>query len=129
MIQRCTNPNDDSYERYGGRGIVVCDEWLNSFEDFYEWALDSGYSDSLSIDRVDFNLDYCPANCKWSTPKEQANNNSDNINITINGVTKTLREWCPEYGISYATAWKRIRKMGWSPADAVTTPLIKSGTR
>lgn len=129
MIQRCTNPNDDSYERYGGRGIVVCDEWLNSFEDSYEWALDSGYSDSLSIDRVDFNLDYCIANCKWSTPKEQANNKSDNINITINGVTKTLREWCPEYGISYATAWKRIRKMGWSPADAVTIPLLKSGTR
>lgn len=129
MIQRCINPNDDSYERYGGRGIVVCEDWLNSFESFYAWAMASGYEDDLSIDRMDFNLDYAPTNCKWSTPKEQANNKSDNINITIGGVTKTLREWCPEYGISYATAWKRIRRMGWSPEEAVTTPLLKSGTR
>lgn len=74
MKQRCKNVNDRCYDIYGGRGITVCDEWANDFENFYEWAMSNGYQDSLSIDREDNDKGYCPSNCRWATAKDQANN-------------------------------------------------------
>lgn len=74
MRQRCANPSNPAYSEYGGRGIKVCDEWDNSFSSFCDWAMRSGYSEKLSIDRIDNDGDYTPTNCKWSTAKEQANN-------------------------------------------------------
>ena len=74
MKQRCYNPNRPNYRYYGGRGITICDEWLNSFQAFSAWSMDNGYQDELSIDRIDYNGNYEPSNCRWVSMKGQAEN-------------------------------------------------------
>lgn len=123
MIQRCSNPRVDSYKRYGGRGIRVCNSWRESFESFYEWAIQNGYSDNLTIDRIDVNGGYCPGNCRWVSNKVQANNKTTNQFFMINGVSKTLTEWCEMYGASYQTVWARINRRGMSIIDALETKV------
>lgn len=120
---RCTNPNFKGYKYYGAKGISVCEEWMNSFESFRDWALDNGYEENLTIERLDNNLDYCPSNCKWATRKEQSRNRSSNIKITYNGETKILTEWCEELGLEYKRTHNRIYKLGWTYEKAFTTPV------
>ena len=73
MKQRCSNPNAISYKYYGEKGITVCEEWRDSFQAFYEWAISNGYAENLTIDRIKNNENYCPKNCRWATNKEQQN--------------------------------------------------------
>ena len=74
MKSRCLYPHSIKYSIYGGRGIKVCDEWINSFQAFYDWAMANGYTDNLSIDRIDSNGNYEPSNCRWATYSQQNKN-------------------------------------------------------
>lgn len=120
MKSRCTNTTIKAYKDYGGRGIKVCDEWLNSFEAFYDWAMKNGYADHLSIDRIDVNGNYCPENCRWATRKTQQMNKTNNLLIDFNGEKHTLAEWSEITGINRATIKSRLNA-GWTIEKALTT--------
>lgn len=123
MMQRCFNPNNNHYPYYGGRGITVCDRWRNSFEAFLE---DMGpRPKGTSIDRwPDKEGNYEPGNCRWATPAQQATNTRANIMIDIGGgVDASLSEWCRVFGLNVGTVYGRITKSGYSPRDALFTPV------
>ena len=121
MKERCLNPRNDHYKNYGGRGITICEEWLKSYIPFREWALDNGYTDKLTIDRIDVNGNYEPSNCRWVTAKEQALNKRNNIKITINNETRCLTEWCAIFKIPRNLVYKRILRK-WDIMKALFTP-------
>ena len=120
MRKRCENPNAINYHNYGGRGISVCDEW-KKYEAFSTWAHANGYTDELSIDRIDNDSGYCPDNCRWVTYTQQANNTRANRWIDFNGETRTLAEWASIIGINRSTLCERLNRMGWSIEQALTT--------
>ena len=111
MMQRCRNPKNPRYARYGGRGIRVCKRWHVS-SNFIEWALKNGYKEGLSLDRIDNDKGYRPENCRWSTMLEQGNNRNNNHLFVFDGVTKTVAQWAREYGICRSVLYRRI-KLGW----------------
>lgn len=125
MKERCYNPKHKSYKDYGGRGITICNKWLNSFENFFE---DMGLrpSKNHSIDRKDNSLGYFKENCYWATKKEQSNNQRSNLLINYNNKTQTLMEWCKELDLYYNTIWQRIFKSKWS-IEKCFTKTYKSG--
>ena len=120
MRARCYRSNHSMYYRYGKRGIKVCDEWMESFVAFKEWALNNGYQPDLTIERIDNDGNYCPENCRWATPTEQANNRSTNHFITYNGITDTVANWARRSNMSYATLISRV-KLGW-PTERLFIP-------
>lgn len=124
--QRCLNKNSKSYHNYGGRGIKICNEWKNSYESFYDWAIQSGYRDGLQIDRIDNNGDYCASNCRFVDKEIQANNKRNVRLYTINNVTKSLPQWCREYHQDYYLVRQRVAKLGWPIQAALTIPKRKS---
>lgn len=128
MKQRCVNPKNQRYKFYGGKGITVCKEWDDDYLEFKKWALDNGYKQGLSIDRIDINLGYEPSNCRWAEYKVQNNNRSNNHYITHNNVTKTIAEWAYEYDLSYHVLLWRIHK-GWDINRALTTPTRQKNRR
>ena len=123
MKQRCNNPKRPKFPNYGGRGVTVCAEWLNDFKAFYDWAVANGYTDELTIDRIDVNGNYCPENCRWVPKAEQAYNKTTSERITYNGETKTLAEWAKIKGLKTSTLWVRLYKHGWGVVEALETPV------
>jgi hypothetical protein len=121
MKERCYNKNNKSYNDYGGRGIKVCDEWKNDVNAFVKWAIDNGYKEDLTIDRIDVNGDYCPENCRWVTMKEQGNNKRKNHLITYNGKIQTLSQWCDELNLNRNMVAMRLFR-GWDFERIVSTP-------
>lgn len=121
--KRCYNSSCVNYKHYGARGVKMCDQWLNSFENFLS---DVGFapSNNHSIDRINVNGDYEPGNVKWSTPLEQANNTTRNFFVDFNGEIKTLSVWCSELGLNYHRTKRRLYK-GYSPNEAFQPGIYK----
>lgn len=123
MRKRCENPNSSNYHKYGERGISVCDEWQN-WETFKDWAISNGYTNDMSIDRINNEGNYEPDNCRWATAKEQSNNRRNNRRIEYRGEQKTIAEWSEELGISQYVIEARLN-LGWSVERALTEPIRK----
>ena len=121
MRSRCYDEKNKEYKNYGGRGIAVCEEWMRDFGAFQRWALNSGYTDELTIDRIDVNKEYSPDNCRWATRKEQGQNKRV-CYLTFNGETRTRKEWSEITGISSENIASRLCK-GWSLERALTQPI------
>lgn len=121
MMGRCRSPVNTEYFRYGGRGITVCERWLQ-FENF---LADMGKkpTPSHSIDRIDSNGNYCKENCRWSTAQEQNNNRRDNVYLTFNGRSQTAGQWARELGISESTFRTRMSR-GWTIERIIETPIL-----
>lgn len=120
MKYRCKSNKGQYAHIYSNKGIKVCEEWQD-FEPFYEWAMNNGYSDALTIDRIDSDGDYCPENCRWVDMKVQSNNTSRNVYIEFEGECHTLAEWADIVGISYSGMANRYKR-GWSVERMLTTP-------
>ena len=118
MKQRCFDVNSTDYRNYGGRGITVCEEWASDFQSFYNWAMSNGYTDSLTIDRINNNLNYSPENCRWATYKMQANNKRNNVLLEFKGKIHTLTEWVSITGIKESTIRERLKR-GWTTEKAL----------
>jgi hypothetical protein len=119
MIDRCTNKNNIKYPKYGGRGIIVCERW-RTFENF---LVDMGEKpEGKTLDRINNDGIYEPSNVRWATPKQQANNRSNNIKITHNGKTLTASEWAARLGSKNRCLVSLRLRQGWSEEKAVTTP-------
>lgn len=122
---RCSREKEKAYKNYGGRGIKVCDEWNNSFENFRDWSLNNGYEEGLTIDRIDNNGNYEPNNCRWVSRKIQMNNMRRNRMITYEGETMTLSQLCDKYNKKYHLILDRLDKGKMTIEDAMTREKYK----
>ena len=123
MKYRCSC-NRSEYENYAGRGIRVCEEWRNSFARFREWAVSHGYSDNLSIDRIDPNGNYEPSNCRWISMSEQQRNKRNNRKILVDGLNLCVSEWADRLGVSKQAMYQAIHR-GEDPVKYVMRILSK----
>lgn len=127
MISRCNNKNNIAYHRYGGKGIKVIKTWLN-FENFKKWALDNGYTNILTLDRINNDKGYCPNNCRWASYIEQNRNKRNNRRYKCWGIEKTIRGWTEDDRclVSFSTLKNRLR-YDWNIEDALTLPKNPGG--
>lgn len=121
MKQRCFNKNNKFYNRYGGRGITICNEWENDFKNFYDWSIKNGYKDNLTIDRINNDGNYEPANCRWVDNKTQSNNRNNNVILEYNNEKHNIKEWCEIMNITKSALNHRLKR-GWDLEKALTTP-------
>lgn len=126
MKFRCYNANSKDYQWYGGKGIKICDEWMDNPKLFEEWAIDNGYSDKLTIDRIDENKNYSPDNCRWITAKENAKYKSTTSIIDIDGITHTGREWSEILNLGTNMINTYIRKYGLENTKEFIKKYIKN---
>jgi len=122
---RITNPNVPEHPRYGGKGVKICNEWM-TFTNFHEWAINNGYSENLTIDRVDVEGNYEPNNCRWVSSKAQANNRSNNVWYTIDGKEYTQTQLAEKNGISPQCLNSRLKR-GWSLENAIKPVKYNNG--
>lgn len=125
MINRCYKKEDKTYKYYGARGIKVCKAWLENRKAFYAWAINNGYKESSTLDRINVNGNYAPDNCRWVGMNVQNYNKRNTRRITYKGTTKTLPEWEEDTGIPKTVIADRIYKYKWSIDRALTTPKLK----
>lgn len=121
MKDRCYNKNNKTFEYYGGKGITVCDRWINNPQAFFD-DMGKKPSKNHTIDRIDCNGNYSKENCRWATKSEQSRNRTDSKMLTIDGITKHLADWADYYNIQYKQVYKRVWR-GMNPIQALTTPL------
>ena len=123
MKVRCYNKNSDRYKDYGGRNIKIYKTWKNDFAEFRDWALNNGYEENLTIDRIDNNKDYEPSNCKFSTYKEQNKNKRTNRLITFKGETHCVKEWAEILGVKVSTLYSRLNIYKWNVEKTLTKKI------
>lgn len=126
MLDRCRNPNNDSWMYYGGSGIAVCSEW-KKFKLFEAWALNNGYKDNLTIDRIDVNGNYEPSNCRWADMKTQNNNRRNSRYLEYNGERHTIAEWAVLLNVPYKRIYRRI-ELGYPISAALGFDFFKNKT-
>lgn len=127
MKRRCLYKKDHAYKRYGGRGVMICREWVNDFKVFYDWAISNGWRDGLELDK-DIKGDgklYSPDTCCFVTCKQNANKRSTSKYLEFNGQTKTVAQWSDIVGISQQVIYKRMRR-GWGIEKTLTHPMMKN---
>ena len=123
MRSRCKNANNKAYKNYGGRGICVCEEWENDFENFYNWAINNGYSENLTIERKDVNKGYSPDNCCWISLSDQAKNKRNIRYVELDGEKIPLKEACDRIGLPYKAIHLRITRYGMDFETAISKPI------
>jgi hypothetical protein len=125
MKDRCLNENNKAYKHYGERGVTVCEEWQKDFMSFYNWSMQNGYEEGLSVDRINNNGNYEPSNCRWVDMKSQCNNHRRNVLITFDGKTQNIQQWANELNIKHSTLYGRLITNKWSIKRALTSPIYK----
>lgn len=128
MKQRCLNTNNSRYKSYGGRGIKICDEWKNSFENFYQDMGDKP-TEKHSIDRIDVNGDYTPTNCRWADDTTQNRNKISNFKVFYRNEYILLIDLCEELKLEYQKIYNRIYIMKWDTEKAINTPIKSKGLK
>lgn len=129
MKNRCYNEAAPKFNRYGGRGITICDEWLceHGFENFREWAYTNGYDENApkgecTIDRINNNKGYEPSNCRWANPHNQANNRRTNHLYELDGEWLNISQIAERFNLPYDFLYRRIHDCGWNVKDAIEKP-------
>lgn len=123
--QRCLNKNNPNYKNYGGRGITICNEWVNDFVKFQQWSIENGYKKGLNIDRINNDKGYSPENCRFITYTENQNNKRTNTYIEFNNEINTIANWAKKLNMNPRTLVTRLDTLHWSVERALTTPVAK----